>query len=172
MLTKSSSNLDLSQFTYGSNLLEQRKRKVGQTHEKSTNEDNMGRFQEWLQMMPPSLLQPHQAEDVNADKAAPAADDLIILSEPQNAYAAVLATANKLPLPGVVANDASFSSSTPHQAEDVNADEAAPAADDLIILSEPQNAYAAVLATADKLLQRTIRVRLLFLSGILFCFES
>nr|GMD89103.1 hypothetical protein Iba_chr14cCG13560 [Ipomoea batatas] len=130
------------------------------------------RFQEWLQMMPPSLLQPHQAEDVNADKAAPAADDLIILSEPQNAYAAVLATANKLPLPGVVANDASFSSSTPHQAEDVNADEAAPAADDLIILSEPQNAYAAVLATADKLLQRTIRVRLLFLSGILFCFES
>ncbi|XP_031112078.1 uncharacterized protein LOC116016054 [Ipomoea triloba] len=42
MSTESSSNLGLSQFTYGSNLLEQRKRKVGRTHEESTNEDNMG----------------------------------------------------------------------------------------------------------------------------------
>nr|GLL19581.1 protein LIKE COV 2-like [Ipomoea trifida] len=41
MPIESSSNLGLSQFTYGSNLLEQRKRKVGRTHEESTNEDNM-----------------------------------------------------------------------------------------------------------------------------------
>nr|GMC63035.1 protein LIKE COV 2-like [Ipomoea batatas] len=42
MPTESSSNLGLSQFTYGLNLLEQRKRKVGRTHEESTNENNMG----------------------------------------------------------------------------------------------------------------------------------
>nr|GLL48298.1 SUMO-specific isopeptidase USPL1 isoform X1 [Ipomoea trifida] len=44
------------------------------------------RFQEWLQLMPPFLLQRHQAEDVNADEEAAAANR-IILPELQNAPA-------------------------------------------------------------------------------------
>nr|GMD91466.1 protein transport protein SEC16B homolog [Ipomoea batatas] len=48
--------------------------------------EGSGRFQEWLQLMPPFLLQRHQAEDVNADEEAAAADR-IILPELQNAPA-------------------------------------------------------------------------------------